>query len=97
MKTKTLTSKDNIEKELTDFLNEGCIIKADRNRLRINFINDEICISVRLESLKGLSQEFKDKLPCSRYIQFINNKNGKMESIDVDHIRYLATIPKSHI
>jgi len=92
----TLTSYDNIEKELTNLLNQGCAVSPNEKLLRVNFIDNKnaVCKSVRLESLKGLSKEFKDKLPVRRYIQFTNRKTGKTETVNVDGIRYLAVIPK---
>lgn len=94
MTTETLTSKDDIEKILTDFIKSGCIISPCPKKLRVNYFDRDrkTCKSIRLESLRSLSEEFKKNLVVRRYMQFKNTKTQKTEEIDIDDVKYIATI-----
>jgi len=64
METKTLTTKDNIVKILTDLMDNECKVVPNEKKLRLNFTDkDEImCYSVRIESLRLQPLEFRQRI-----------------------------------
>ena len=62
METIFLTSKDNVIEILTKAMDSKCRIVTEPKILRLNFILDEICYSIRLESLRIQPYSFRKRI-----------------------------------
>ena len=62
METIFLTSRDNVIEILAKAMDSKCRIVTEPKRLRLNFILDETCYSIRIESLRIQPYDFRKRI-----------------------------------